>query len=161
MNRISFLETAKLILCIGISMSAGIIGSFAASNSVAGWYQTLHKPSFNPPDWLFGPVWTTLFVLMGIAAYLVWRHGLENKLVRISLIVFIVQLFLNLLWSLVFFGLKSPGGALIDIAFLWAAILITLIYFFKVSIAAGWLMMPYIAWVSFAVILNFAIWRMN
>lgn len=154
-------EIARFLFCISISLSAGIIGNLTTAESVAGWYQKLQKPSFTPPDWLFGPVWTLLYVLMGIAAYLVWRAGLQNKLVRIGLIIFTLQLLLNLMWSLVFFGLNSPFGALLDIVCLWLTILAAIFCFYKVSTVAGWLMVPYLVWVSFAVILNFQIWRMN
>jgi translocator protein len=160
-KKTALLEIGKLLLCIVASQMAGIIGGIITATSVMDWYPTLRKPSFTPPDWLFGPTWTVLFVIMGIAAYLVLRSGIQGKLVKISLGIFLVQLVLNLLWSIVFFGLKSPGGAMIEIVFLWLAILITAIYFFKVSMAAGWLMLPYIAWVSFAAILNFQIWRIN
>lgn len=151
----------KLIIAIVISESAGFIGSFFTTPSVAGWYTELMKPALNPPSWIFGPVWTTLFALMGIAAFLVWKRGMDRKDVRIALSIFIGQLVLNTLWSIIFFGLHSPGGALVEIVFLWLAILATIIAFAKISKPAAWLLLPYILWVTFAVYLNYSIWMLN
>ncbi len=137
------------------------MGSVATDTSVNDWYRTLAKPSFNPPAWVFGPVWTTLFALMGIAAFLVWKKGLERKSVKIALSIFVGQLVLNTLWSIIFFGLHSPGGALVEIVFLWLAILATIIAFARVSKPAAWLLLPYILWVSFAIYLNYALWTLN
>ncbi len=154
-------ETLKLVTSLIICLFAGFIGSIFASPSIPTWYATLAKPSFNPPDWIFAPVWTTLFVLMGISLYLVWNKGLQDKKVRTSLFVFGVQLVLNVLWSFLFFGLHSPFYAFLEIIILWAAIVLTIVNFSKVSRAAGFLLLPYICWVSFAAILNFSIWRLN
>ncbi|MFA6554567.1 MAG: TspO/MBR family protein [Candidatus Paceibacterota bacterium] len=151
----------KLIIAIVVSELAGIIGTVFTSPSVTGWYSTLIKPSFNPPSWVFGPVWTTLFVLMGIAAFLIWKKGLERRDVKIALSIFIGQLVLNTLWSIIFFGIHSPGGAFIEILFLWMAILATIISFYKISKAAAYLLIPYILWVSFAMFLNYTIWMIN
>ncbi len=133
----------------------------SALSSPGAWYSQLQKPDWNPPNWVFGPVWTTLFVLMGIAAFLVWRKGLERKDVKIALSIFIGQLVLNTLWSMIFFGLHSPGGALVEIMFLWLAIVATIITFAKVSKPAAWILTPYILWVSFAAYLNYSIWILN
>jgi len=154
-------NTSKLIIAIIVSELAGIIGSVFTTPSIAGWYSTLVKPSLNPPAWVFGPVWTTLFALMGIAAFLVWKKGLERRDVKIALGIFIVQLVINTLWSIIFFGLHSPGGAFVEIIFLWLAILTTIIAFAKISKPAAWLLVPYILWVSFASYLNFMIWILN
>lgn len=154
-------NTFKLIVAIIVSELAGIIGSVFTTPSIAGWYESLAKPALNPPAWVFGPVWTTLFALMGIAAFLVWKKGLERRGVKIALGIFLGQLILNTLWSIIFFGLHSSGGALIEIVFLWLAILITIIAFAKISKPATWLLVPYILWVSFAVYLNYAIWTLN
>lgn len=151
----------KLIIAIGISELAGIIGSVFTMPSVTSWYVGIAKPAFNPPAWVFGPVWTTLFALMGIAAFLVWRKGLKRRDVKIVLGIFIGQLVLNTLWSIIFFGLHSPGGALVEIAFLWLAIVATIITFARVSKPAAWILAPYILWVSFAAYLNYAIWALQ
>ncbi len=153
--------TLKLIIAITISELAGVVGSVFTAPSVAGWYAELAKPVVNPPAWVFGPVWTTLFALMGIAAFLVWKKGLERKSVKIALSIFVGQLVLNTLWSIIFFGLHSPGGALVEIVFLWLAILATIIAFARVSKPAAWLLLPYILWVSFAIYLNYALWTLN
>ena len=154
-------NTYKLIVSIIVSELTGIIGSVFTAPAISGWYATLVKPSFNPPAWVFGPVWTTLFLLMGIAAFLIWKKGLDRRDVCIALGVFLGQLVLNTLWSIIFFGLHSPGGALIEIIFLWLAILATIIFFAKISKPAAWLLAPYILWVSFAMYLNYAIWALN
>ncbi len=152
---------SKLIIAIIFSELAGIIGSVFTTSSITGWYSTLTKPALNPPAWVFGPVWTTLFALMGISAFLIWKKGLDRKDVKIALGIFLGQLVLNTLWSIIFFGLHSPGGALIEIIFLWLAILATIIVFAKISRPSAWLLLPYILWVSFAGYLNFNIWTLN
>lgn len=154
-------NTFKLVIAIVVSELAGIIGSVFTTPSIAGWYADIVKPTLNPPAWVFGPVWTTLFALMGIATFLVWKKGLDRKDVKIALSIFAAQLILNTLWSIIFFGLHSPGGALIEIVFLWLFILATIIAFAKISRPAAWLLLPYIIWVSFAMYLNFAIWTLN
>ncbi len=154
-------DTFKLIIAIIVSELAGIIGSAFTMPSIAGWYAGLVKPALNPPAWVFGPVWTTLFALMGIAAFLVWRKGLDRKDVKVALGIFIGQLVLNTLWSIIFFGLHNPGGAFVEIIFLWLAILATIIAFVKISRPAVWLLVPYIIWVSFAGYLNYSIWQVN
>lgn len=151
----------KLIIAIVGSEAAGIIGSIFTISSIPTWYAMIAKPEFAPPNWLFGPVWTTLFALMGIAAFLVWKKGTERKDVKVALGIFVLQLVLNTLWSIIFFGLRSPGGAFIEIIFLWLAILWTIVAFHKISKAAAYLLIPYILWVSFAAYLNYAIWILN
>jgi tryptophan-rich sensory protein len=124
------------------------------------WYVTLEKPSWNPPNWIFGPVWTCLYIAMAIAAWLVWRkEGIAGA--RAQLLLFAGQLILNAAWSFLFFGLRNPGLALVDIVLLWLSILATLLAFAKVSGWAAALFLPYLAWVSFATALNWALWRMN
>lgn len=154
-------STFKLIIAIVIAELAGIIGTVFTAPSITGWYAGIVKPPLNPPSWIFGPVWTTLFALMGIAAFLVWKRGLHRLDVKIALGIFLGQLALNTLWSIIFFGMHSPGGALIEIIFLWCAILVTIIAFAKISKPAAWLLMPYILWVSFASYLNYMIWALN
>jgi tryptophan-rich sensory protein len=155
------MKVLKLAVSILVCQGAGIIGSLFTRPAIPTWYATLEKPSFTPPDGVFSPVWIMLFTLMGIALFLVWRIGLKEKEVRIALGLFGAQLILNCVWSLLFFGLRSPLAGLMDIAVLWIAIAITLVYFFKISRVSGLLLLPYLAWVSFAFVLNLSIWRMN
>jgi tryptophan-rich sensory protein len=154
-------DIAKLIVSIVACQCAGIIGSIFTTPAIPTWYATLEKPSFTPPNWLFAPAWITLFLLMGIAAFLIWRQGLEQKEVKTALIIFLVQLVLNALWSVIFFGLQSPLYGMVVILALWVAILLTILRFFKLSTAAGALLLPYILWVSFAAVLNISIWILN
>lgn len=151
----------KLVVAIGASLSAGIIGSVFTAPAIPGWYAGLVRPALNPPSWVFGPVWTTLYVLMGIAAFLVWRNGWERKEVRAALGVFGLQLLLNASWSVVFFGLQSSGWALANIIALWFAIVWTMVLFYTISRPATYLLVPYILWVSFATYLNYALWILN
>jgi benzodiazapine receptor len=151
----------KLIVATVVCELAGIIGSVFTAPSIASWYAGITKPALNPPSWVFGPVWTTLFALMGISAFLIWKKGLDRRDVKIAIGIFIGQLVLNTLWSIIFFGLHSPAGALVEIVFLWLAILATIIVFAKISKLAAWLLVPYILWVSFAGYLNFMIWALN
>jgi len=151
----------KLVVGIIACLAAGAIGSIFTRGAIPNWYATLEKPAFNPPNWVFMPVWTLLYIMMGIAAFLVWRKGLENRQVRIALIVFLVQLVLNALWSVAFFGLESPLYGLIVITVLWLAILFTTLQFYSISRVAGVLMLPYLLWVTFAAVLNESIWLLN
>ncbi|NIM02812.1 tryptophan-rich sensory protein [bacterium] len=152
---------SRLIVSILVCQLAGVVGSAFTRPAISSWYATLRKPTFTPPNWLFGPVWISLFLLMGISAYLIWSKGLQNRKVIIALSIFGIQLVLNMLWSFLFFKLQSPVYAFIEILILWFAILFTIIYFFKISRAASFLLFPYIFWVSFAVILNSYIWKLN
>lgn len=140
---------------------AGIIGSLFTFSAIPTWYATLAKPSFSPPNWVFGPVWTTLYALMGISAYMIWKTGWHKKEVKKALCVFAIQLLLNATWSIVFFGMKNPGLALINIALLWAGIVASILLFSRVSRNAALLLSPYLLWVSFASVLNFYIWMLN
>lgn len=124
------------------------------------WYASLIKPSWNPPNWIFGPVWTLLYVFMALSAWLVWREG-GFVARRLPLLLFLVQLLFNAAWSPLFFGLRKPGLAFIDIVLLWIALLITAVFFWKARRAAGALLIPYLAWVTFAAALNFTLWRLN
>lgn len=151
----------KLVISILTCQCAGIIGSFFTRHSVQEWYAFINKPAFNPPNWVFAPVWTILFTMMGISAFLVWRKGLRTPGVRSALMIFLLQLALNSLWSIVFFGHRSIVGGLVVIVVLWLVILWTIIRFFTISKpAAAWLI-PYIVWVSFAFILNIALAVLN
>ena len=151
----------KFIVAIGVCQLAGFVGSLFTTPSIPTWYASLQKPSFNPPNWIFSPVWTTLFVLMGISAFIVWNKGLDRKGVKAALLLFIIQLVLNMLWSYLFFTLHSPLYAFVEIIILWLAILLTMLKFFPISRAAGYLLLPYMLWVSFAAVLNFTIFRLN
>jgi tryptophan-rich sensory protein len=144
-----------------LPLLAGGAGGIATSKSVDTWYRTLRKPSFNPPGWVFGPVWTTLYMMMGIAHYLVERKQVEANIARPARIFYGLQLALNTLWSLLFFGKRSPLAALVEIVFLWLAILLTIITFARISRKAALLLLPYLLWVSFAAVLNGAVWRLN
>lgn len=154
-------EIPKLIVSIFVCQSAGLIGSIFTSPAIPTWYVTLNKPFFTPPNWLFAPVWITLYLLMGVSAFLVWRKGLANRQVQIALTIFGVQLIFNAFWSVAFFGLKSPLAGLIVIIVLWIAIVLTILKFFKISKTAGLVLIPYILWVSFAAFLNVTIVILN
>jgi tryptophan-rich sensory protein len=152
----------RLVVARGVSLAAGGIGSLAVTDpGFSSWYATIAKPGFTPPGWAFGPVWTVLYLLMGVAAFLVWQKGLGSRLVRIALAWFLVQLGLNAAWTPVFFGLHRIGLALLVIALLWVAIVGTMYYFLRVSRPAGLLLVPYLLWVSFATVLNASIWHLN
>jgi benzodiazapine receptor len=157
----SIKDLLKLIASIIICQLAGFIGSLFTTPAIPTWYATLRKPTFTPPSWVFFPVWTTLFLLMGISLFLVWQKTLKERKVKIALSLFAIQLVLNTLWSIFFFGLKSPLLAFIEIVILWFAILLTILKFFKVSKPAGILLLPYILWVSWAAVLNFFLWNLN
>ena len=154
-------KAAGIIVAIVVCELAGIIGSLFTTPSIPGWYAGLVKPSFNPPAWVFAPVWTTLYAMMGLAAWLIYEKGLKRPEVKKALTVFAVQLVLNTLWSIVFFGAHQLLGAVIVIVLLWAMILWTILLFRKISKAAAWLLVPYILWVSFASVLNVTIWVLN
>lgn len=149
----------RLVITILICQMAGIIGSIFTMPSIPTWYASLSKPWFSPPNWLFGPVWITLFTLMGISLYLIWDKGLKS--VKIPLTIFGVQLILNIVWSFLFFGLESPFIAFIEIIILWISIALTIISFYRVSKKAGLILLPYIIWVSIATALNYYIWILN
>jgi benzodiazapine receptor len=144
---------AFIVLCF----TAAGLGGLATGRSVDTWYKDLAKPSWTPPDWVFGPVWTLLYMAMAIAAWRVWqKQGLREPLA-----LFGVQLLFNAAWSWLFFGLRMPGAACVDVVLLWAAIIATTTVFWRADLAAGVLFVPYLLWVTFAMALNFAIWRMN
>lgn len=151
----------KLLVSITLPLLAGFIGSIFTTSSIPVWYVGLTKPMLTPPAWVFAPVWTTLYILMGFAAYLVWLKGWNEKGVRAALGVYMLQLVLNTLWSVVFFGLRNPGAALIEMVFLWVSIVATIVLFAKISKPAAWILSPYILWVSFAAYLNYSIWALN
>lgn len=152
----------RLIVSLAVTFAAAGIGSLGMQGEDTWqWYEQLSKPFFQPPDWLFGPVWTVLYILMTAAVFLVWQKGFDKKAVRTAMCFFAIQLALNACWTIIFFGLNSIIGALIEVTILWAAIVVTVVQFSKVSTAASVLMLPYFAWVSFAVLLNTAIYILN
>lgn len=151
-------QTMALLLFLLVTFAAAGLGSLFTASSVESWYPALQKPSWNPPSWLFAPVWTTLYLMMAVAAWLVWRRSAFTDW---PLRLFFIQLALNAVWSGLFFGLQSPGPAFIEILFLWLVILLTVITFFRRSRMAGVLLLPYLLWVTFAAVLNFEIWRLN
>jgi len=177
-------NTLKFIISVVVCELAGIIGSFFTGPAIDSWYSTLNKPSFNPPNWVFAPVWTILFLLMGVSLFLVWQR---NWVVKVSkaeagqktwnpvstklwfgswreenvIIVFALQLVLNILWSVIFFGLKIPGLAFFELIMLWFAIEYMIVNFYRISKVAGLLQIPYLLWVSFAGVLNLFIWLLN
>ncbi len=151
----------KLIISIIICQAAGAIGSIFTARSVSSWYLTLEKPIFNPPGWVFGPVWTMLFLLMGIALYLVWSKKGKQEVKNKALIFFAVQWVLNIAWSFFFFYLQNPWAGFMEILILWFFILLTIIYFYKLSKPAAYLLIPYLAWVSFATVLNYYLYLLN
>jgi len=155
------MRISKLIVSICLCFLIAFLGSLVTFSSISTWYAGLNKPFFNPPNFIFGPVWSILYTLMGIALFLVWEKGLKNKNVSKAVKIFLLQLALNFLWSLVFFGFHLPFAALIVILALWISIFYAILLFKKISKPAYLLLTPYIAWVSFALILNFFIAILN
>ncbi len=151
----------KLLISIFICQCAGIIGSFFTRRSIHEWYALIDKPFFNPPNWVFAPVWIILYTMMGISLFLIWRKGYYKSGVRAALGIFLIQLGLNSLWSIVFFGGRSIIGGMVVIVLLWLAILRTMYAFFAVSKPACYILIPYILWVSFALVLNLALLKLN
>jgi tryptophan-rich sensory protein len=154
----------QLLLFLFLCFSVEIIGGWLTRSSVSSWYPTLHKPSWNPPNWIFGPVWTILYGLMAISLWLIWlkqKEGSEQKSFQLAYILFGLQLFLNCLWSGLFFWMQNPALALIDILLLWVVLLLTIIEFHKHSPLAAFLLVPYFLWITYAVTLNAAIWNLN
>lgn len=169
----------KLIVAIAVSELAGIIGAVFTMPVIPTWYAGLVKPALNPPAWVFGPVWTILYALMGISLFLVWKRHSDilppshkatagqgknigmSRLFKWAVALFFVQLALNTLWSIFFFGMQNPALAFLDIILLWLAILTTIILFYRISKPASYLLMPYILWVSFAAYLNYSLWMLN
>jgi len=154
-------KITKLAISLIACFATAFVGSIFTISAIPTWYAQLAKPSFAPPNWLFGPAWTLLYFLMAISLWLVWEKGFKAKGVRRAIGIFSFQLLLNALWSIAFFGLKSPLMGFLIIALLWYSILSTIVAFYKIDKRAAWLLLPYIAWVSFASILNFAVMVLN
>ena len=159
--RLQVSDIVSLVVAVVIPLVVGGLGGVATASAIPTWYQGLNKPAWNPPNWVFGPVWTLLYILMGVAAWLVWRQGWDNPQVQVALAIFGVQLLLNLFWSLIFFGLHSPGWAVLEIVVLWGFILATTVQFYRLDSTAGLLLIPYQLWVTFAAVLNAAVWQLN
>ena len=149
-----------LVVVVVVTFAAAGIGSVFTSGSVSEWYPSIEKPSWTPPGWLFGPVWTALYTLMAVAAWVIWRkEGWAGA--RAALVLYGVQLALNAAWSPLFFGLRMPGVAFAELVVLWMAVIATAVAFWKKSPLAGALLVPYVLWTTFAAALNLAIWRLN
>ena len=151
----------KLFISILLPLLVGAVAGLFTSSGVNGWYALANKPWFNPPNWIFAPVWTGLYIMMGIAFFLIWRAAADKTIKQTAMILFVTQLVLNFFWSFIFFKLQQPGWAFAEIILMWATILLTILSFGKISATAAWLMVPYICWVSFASVLNYSIWKLN
>jgi translocator protein len=150
----------KLVVSIVLTLGIGSLGAIFTTSEIPTWYAGLQKPSFNPPKYLFGPVWSLLYLLMGISFYLIWKQP-ASSIKSIAITLFIIQFVLNFCWSIIFFKYHQIGWALVEIITMWVFILLTIIWFAKLHKSAAWLLVPYISWVSFATLLNFALWRLN
>jgi benzodiazapine receptor len=153
-------SAATLILSMGTCLLVGVSGSLVTGTSVREWYPYIQKPSWTPPGAVFGPVWTLLYLLMGVSAWLIWRNAVESTR-RTALLIFVTQLVFNATWSFIFFGLRSPGWAALEIVLLWSSIVATMLAFARISRLAAGLLLPYLVWVSYAAALNVAIWNLN
>ena len=155
-------KLTRILILVATCLALGYFSGMVTQTSIKTWYPNLIKPSFNPPNWVFAPVWSMLFIMMGVAAGLVWsRIESENQAVRKALLFFAIQLALNMLWSFLFFGMKNPTLALIEIVVLLLLIYETYVQFVKIDKIAGYLLIPYLLWVSFATVLNASIWWLN
>ena len=161
LNILEMKNFLRLVISIAVCELVGVVSSIFTRYSVFTWYRTLDKPYFNPPGSVFAPVWITLYFIMGIAAFLIWKQGLEHKGIKFALLIFIIQLVFNMLWSIAFFGMHSLLGGLAVIIILWAAIFMTILGFSEFSRFAGALLIPYFLWVTYASILNYFIWKLN
>ncbi len=151
----------KFVISVSVPVILGGVSGLFNVSAIDGWYQTINKPSWNPPSWIFGPVWTTLYVMMGIALYLVWKAEASSILKKTAITLFVIQFILNFFWSFIFFYQQEMGWALVEIIVMWVFILLTIFAFANVSKTAAWLLVPYICWVSFATILNYTLWHLN
>ncbi len=154
-------DIEKLFIAIVGTEAAGLIGAFYTMPAISGWYAHIVKPAFMPPPWVFGPVWTTLYLLMGISLFLIWRPGYRHKKVRHAIWIYLLQLVLNVLWTIIFFAWFNPTAALAEIVLLWGMIIATMVVFWHHSRSAVWLLVPYLAWVTFAMFLNYQIVLLN
>lgn len=151
----------KLIISLLIPLAVGITAGLFTRPEIDTWYAALNKPWFNPPKWIFAPVWTTLYILMGLGLWLVWKSAAAESVKKMAMYLFAIQLVLNFFWSIIFFNQHQLGWAFAELTVLWVFILATIFAFGRVSSAAAWLMVPYICWTSFAGILNYTVWKLN
>ncbi len=151
----------RLFISLALPQIAGLVGGFFTASSVAVWYAGLIKPSFSPPNWVFGPVWIILYFLMGVSAYFIWQKIEQNKVAISALWLFWIHLFFNASWSIVFFGMQNPGLAFVNLIIIWIMIVVLMIKFWKINRCSTYLLIPYFLWVSFAGILNYFIWFLN
>ena len=151
----------KLLISIVVCLAIGGVSGYFTANEIPTWYATLNKPSFNPPNGIFAPVWSTLYILMAISFWLIWKSNTESSTKNRAMTFFVIQLILNFFWSIIFFSLHQLGFALVEIILMWMFILFSIVSFYPISKIASYLLIPYLLWVSFASVLNFAIWKLN
>jgi tryptophan-rich sensory protein len=151
----------RLIISLVATQLAGLAGSFFAMSAFKEWYPSLIKPALLPPDWVFSVIWPFLYLFMGIAVFLIWKEGVEREGVKVALELYVIQLFLNALWPVIFFGMKDVALALFDVIVLWLTVDFTIYLFSKISKLAMYLLLPYLVWISYAIFLNYSIWRLN
>ena len=161
MNSFSVREIPKLIASILVVFLAGAVGTIYTLKEITTWYVSLIKPSWTPPNWAFGPIWSTLYVLMGISLFLIWREGLERKDVKIAILVFAIQLLINVVWSITFFATHNIFGGLVMVIILWISILINILVFYRISKPAAIILIPYLIWVTIAGYLNYTVFLLN
>jgi translocator protein len=154
-------NNSKFLVSIILTMGIGFLGSVFTMPEIQGWYLHLNKPVWNPPNWLFAPVWSALYLSMGIALFRVWKKDAESDRKQWAIIIFAAQLLLNFCWSFIFFKQHQLGWAFVELVVMWLAILLTIIGFSRIDKLAAWLLVPYISWVSFAGILNYTVWHLN
>jgi benzodiazapine receptor len=157
---VSKLQIIKLIVSLILPLALGTIAGIFTAQSVPEWYATLNRPSFNPPNWIFGPVWTTLYIIMGISLFLIWRQDMRKER-NLAILVFMLQLLFNFGWSFIFFHFKMIGFALIELILLWISIVIMLVLFYKIKPIASYINIPYLLWVTFATVLNGSYYFLN
>ena len=151
----------KLVISIAVPLAVGAVAGMFTASGISGWFQTIEKPAWQPPNWVFGPVWTVLYLMMGIALFLIWKKEAPKTIKRMAITVWIIQLVFNFFWSFIFFQKHQLDWALGEILVLWFFILLTILFFARISKTAAWLMVPYISWVSFASLLTFTIYELN
>ncbi len=161
MTKTQKFQFIPFVICLAIPLIVGFIGSQLTMGSINGWYTTITKPSFNPPNWIFGPVWTTIFILMGIASYRVWTKRNQAKGFRSAVGIYLLQLVFNIMWSLIFFNLHQIGLAFVEIIILIMLVIANALIFYRFDKLAGWLFLPYLLWASFACYLNYIIFTLN
>jgi len=149
-----------LLICVAIPLLTGGLSGWLSADGISGWFQTLNKPSFNPPSWLFGPVWSILYIVMGISLFMIWQNPVSIHRRR-AIRIFIVQLILNFFWSIIFFRWHLTGIAAVEILILWLTIILMIRAFIKISPVAGYMQIPYLIWVSFASLLSLSFWYLN